>query len=83
MINTLNKDIQDALKCGRWHDCKLDGKLLGYKPKKGQVAVLNNGAKGIILKECNGVGDYLIDFGNNLRERFNIRDGQVIGYIDQ
>jgi len=76
-----NQDIQKAIKEGRYIHTKKDGKLVGIKPKKGQIAIFQDLMTGVIIREPNGVGHFSIQLEDGSLVHENICTGNVVGLL--
>lgn len=82
---TIEQYVKDiALPKGKYHFHKdLAGRLTGYVPKAGQIAVLSNYTElAKVIKSPNFIKDFVIETESGARFRKNLVNNDIDGYID-
>ena len=89
MLNTNNMSICDyinkvAVPANKFHSHRNTmGKLTGYVPKLGQIAVLEGFDQiGKVVREPNSVKDFLIELEDGSKLKKNLVNRDIEGYID-
>ncbi len=81
MQTILNKELQLAMKSGKFKNAKADNRLLGLKPKKGWTIVLEDGETALVERDSNSINDFTIISPDGERTKKNTCNADILGYI--
>ena len=74
---------REAIPKGKFHFHKKDGRLTGYIPQVGQIIVLDGFERvAKVIRVPNFNRDFMIEFEDGIKERKNLVNDDIEGYLD-